>query len=370
MIKKFKIFENSLYSIFKKAEEESRISDDDENIIFKDVIGIDPEKYKYEVDQKHYGDLSLFFKKQDLEKLFDVEEGVLDFALQFTGYNDYYYEVDKSEVGYYLDKEGDILIKKLFKLLDIDKEPEPEIIYELFEVLGSKNIDIYEITTEIDYEFTAAVQHNCLETLKSLPFDLSREYSGDYDYELVFDFSDIEEYIEKNKLENINTINDLIESFNFGDFDWSSLISPWETNYEINYEGVYKAFNKEVKKVIQNLEEGMKEPEYLDPMQLDLFKDISDEVIRKALEYQPKKYNYQYDVFKNMDINDLREAKNVGGKVLGWFKSYEFQKNFIASEKNYDQKVKNYIKLRDEKIIHPAIVYEYEYLPEAEKYGL
>jgi len=371
MIKKFKIFENSLYSEFKKAEELTKTSDEDENIIFKDIIGIDQSEYKYDATQNHYGDLSLYFKKDDLQKLLEVEDGILDFALQFTGYNNYYYEVDNSEVGYYLDSEGEVLINKLFKMLDIKEKPEPENIYELFEALGSKNIEIYDITGEIEYEFTAAVKYNCSEALKTLPFDLSREYNNKhYDYELVFEFDKIEEYIEKNKLEDINTLNDLIENFSFDDFSWEVLNSPWESNYSMKFDDVYKEFNKSVKELIEKLEDGMKEPEYKDPMQLDLFKDVDEEVLRKAIEYQPITYNYQYEVFKNMSIRDLHYAKDVGGKVLGWFKSYEFQKSYIASEKDYEQKVKNYIKLRDEKIIHPAIVHEYEYLPEAEKYGL
>jgi len=371
MIKYFKIFENSLYATFKKAEEEAKISDDDEDVVFKDVIGLDPTLYTYKVEQQHYGDLSLFFKKKDLEDLFDVEEGILDFALQFTGYNDYYYEVDNSEVGYYLDKEGDFLIDKLFKMLDIKEKPDPENIYELFEALGDDNVRIYDITCEIDYQFTAAVEHNCLQALKTLPFDLSSEYGSKYNYELLFEFDKLEEYIEKNKLEDINTLGDLIEKLDISStFNWSDLNNPWETDYDMKFDDIYKEFNNIVKKLIEELEKGMKEPEYKDPMQLDLFKDIDDEVIRKALEHQPVRYNYQYEVFKKMKIKDLRNAKSVGGKILGWFKSYEFQKNYIASEKNYDKKVENYELLRDEKIIHPAIVYEYEYLPEVEKYGL
>ena len=370
MIKYFKIFENSLYATFKKAEELSKVSDDDFDVIFKDVVGIDQKEYKYDVDQKHYGDLSLFFLKMELEELLEVEEGILDFALQFTGYNDYYYEVDSSEVGYYLDKEGDFLIGKLFKMLDINEKPEPENISDLFEALGRENVDIYEITGEIDYQFSAAVEYNCSQALKTLPFDLSSEYNSKFDYELVFDFDDVEKYIEKNKLKDINNIGDLIESSDFSEFNWSGLNSPWESGYDMKFEDTYKAFNKVVKELIEKLEEGMKEPEYKDPMQLDLFKDVDDKVIKKALEHQPIKYNYQYDVFKNMNIRDLYHARNVGGKVFSWFKSYEFQKNYIASEENYDEKVKKYERLRDEKIIHPAIVYEYEYLPEVEKYGL
>lgn len=370
MIKKFKIFENSLYATFKKLEEESKMSDEDDDIIYKDIIGIDIKEYEYDVDQNHYGDLSLYFKKSKLQKLLDVEEGILDFVLQFTGYNDYIYGIDNGEVGYYLDAEGDLLIKKLFKILDINVQPDPEIIYDLFESLGTENINIYDIVIEIEDEVSSAVRYNCLQALKNLPFDLSHEYNRKYDYELLFEFDKIEEYIEKNKLEDINTLGDLIESSDFSEFNWLDLNNPWETDYKSNFDKVYRVFNKSVKELIEKLEGGMKDLEYKDPMQLDLFKDVDDEIIIKALEHQPKKYNYQYGVFNNMNIQNLYNAKRVGGKVLGWFKSYEFQKNFIASEKNYDQKVKNYIQLRDEKIIHPAIVYEYGYLPEVEKYGL
>ena len=360
MIKNFKIFENSLYSAFKKAEKNGK----EDDVAFKDIIGIDIEKYKYKVEQKHYGDLSLFFKEKDLNELLDIESGVLNFALQFTGYNNYEYDVDDSEVGYIVSDENEQLVKKLFNLLDIKIETDSENISDVFQALGDNIIDIGNITYEISCEYENAVKKNCLDALKNLPFDLSNEYDRNYDFELVFNFDDVEEYIKKHKLKDINTIGDLIKKTDFSDFDYSRLDNPWETDYKYDYKDVDKAFQKEVKQLIDKLEEGMKEPDYYDPNQLNLFQDIDDEIIKKILKHQPKKYNFQY-IFKKLDIRNLHYAQRVGGKILGWFKSYEFQKEFMK-----DEKLENYNQLKKEKIIHPAIEYEYGHLPIAAAYNL
>jgi len=379
MIKYFKIFENSLCASFKKAQKQKEDHIENDFAVFKDIIGIDIEEYKYDVEYqwasgKYYGNLSLFFKEKELGDLLDVDGGAISFASQFTGYNNYEYPSEVAEVGYHVSDENMILVKKLFNLLDIKLDLEPENITDVFSALGNEILDAQNVSYEISYELENAIEYNCLDAIKNLPFELSYTHykinNIDYDFELEFNFDDVEEYIEKNKLEDINTINDLIENSDFSEFDYEKLENAWESDYKSNFDNVDKTLEEELEKVIDALEEGMKEKEYDDPNQLNLFKDIDDEIIKKSIEHQKKKYNFQYDVFKNLNIRNLRYAQDVKGKILAWFKSYEYQKNFITSEKNYEKKTERFLKLRNEKIIHPAIEYEYDYLPEVEKYGL
>lgn len=364
MVRIFKIFENYILTKYKNAEEKfkNKDEDEDEDIIFKDLIGIDSKLYNYSVEKTKYDDLTLYFNEKDLEELMEVDDGILSFALQFKTYNDYYYEVDKEEASYYANDKGERLIKKLFKLLDIKKEVNPENISYLFNIINN-NIDIYRITAEIEIEFTNAVKYNCNKALDDLPFYLSNNYNSNYRYEVGFDFDNVEEYIKKNKLKDINTIGDLFYQCDFSSFCYEILNNPWESDYDKNFDNIHKEFNDVISELIDTLKDDEIDQIDEDPNQLKLFKDF--ESIKKE-----EKYKYQYDFFKKLNIKNLNYAKYLGGKLYWWFTSYEFQKNYISIETNNKQKIQKYEHLKNEEIINPRIENEYGYLVASDNFNL
>jgi len=376
MIKRFKIFENSLYSSLKNIEEMENnaewvwrerkyiLVDDDKEKFIKKIIG--DSEIGCGIEFNNYSDVSLHFKESDFIDLTDenIDDGSIMFALNLTNsYNQYDEYVDDDELDYmtrYLNDENINLIKKLCKLLDVKFKDNQEMLKDLFLSLGS-NLDTQDMLNEISYERTNAVEYNAESVLKKLPFTLSS--SNSLDIEVEIDIEKIGEYIDKNNLKNINTIKDLLKEIDFSDFSIEKLGNFYESDYVANFKDLDNEFEKQLEELIGILDEP--EIEYTDPNQLNLFKDSNDDIIKKSIKHQPKKYDYQPDVFTKLTMKELSYAKDVGGKVLGWFKSYEFQKNFMKGTK-----LKDYKKLKNEGILHPAIEYEYDYLEGAEKYNL
>lgn len=115
--------------------------------------------------------------------------------------------------------------------------------------------------------------------------------------------------------------------------------------------------NKEFGKQMDSLIEKMDITEkYNDPNQLKLFK-----------EDEKSEYKFDFDVFGKIKVNsnNIYKIKHVGGKLLGWIKSYVFQKDYMRGSNLSDYKF-----LEKHEIIHSKIVDECEYLDAATKYNL
>ncbi len=370
MIKRFKIFENSLYSSLKKIEDvktddnwvwkghtHELVNDEKEELIRR-IIGDDVE---CEISFPDYSDVSLHFKDYDFTDFVggDVENGSILWCLNVTNYySDYYFDIDRDELNYinsYLSGDNCKLIDKLCKLLDVDTNKD-EIISDLFLSLGG-NLDYDDMLSEISTERTRSVEAAVGAELKALPFTLS--HSNKFDIEVEIEFEKIGEYIEKNKLEGVNTLEEL-----FVEIDFSSLSYELEYDNSSNYVEDYKDLNMIVENQLEELIDKLdnSEEKFTDPNQLDLFKN-SDVEFKSPIKHI--KYEYQIDVFSKLNMEQLRYAEDIGGKVLAWFKSYEFQKNYMI-----DPDLKKYKELKSKKILNPAIEYEYEYLQEVENYNL
>jgi len=365
MISKFKIYESSLSSGLRKLERGD--IDGSDTKIFKDIVGFD-QTYKIKIEQDTYGILKIYFEREDLEDLLNAEEHSIDYVLQkyYNNYNNYDYYVDLSEIGHYVSDDNITLIKKLFNLLDIKEEVDSESIYDLFGAIGDDLVNVDDLTYELSYEFDNAIKHNCKEILEDIPFEINFSNKVGYDFELIFDFDEIDEYMKDKKIDDVKTLNEFIEKLNINEFDLSMIDNPYETNYELDLTEFDKIFKSIIEDLIEILESN-DNVEYKDPNQLDLFSDIEPELIKKS---NIKNYKYQYDFFGKLDIKNLHYAKRIKGKIYGWFKSYEFQKNYISSEKSNEGRIKRYKFLIIESILNPIIEYEYEHLIAAEKYNL
>ena len=313
-------------------------------------IGLDEKDYKIDFftnyrgqDPEYYDDkLKLFMKAQKLDDILDKEEGIINYILKLDAYyNDYDFYVDKSELDYignYLPKETITEIKKFANLfnfsLKLDEDGDIEIgeIYKLFKYLGLKS-NLEDFRNEISNENTRAVEKLARYLIKSLPFNLSFEYTGNFDIELEFNYKDIIDYMKENKLE-VYSIKELLENISeFNDF-----------SYEIEYNGEkdeylegFKDLIKEVDNVIENY---IISPDDIFPKliaidNLKAFQENFDKAI----------FNYNYDVsidYNSKRLDLFRLAKHYKGKILQWFISPEFEKKLKeekseAEFENYEQ---------------------------------
>lgn len=395
MIKTFKIFEKSLYSSLKKVDD---IEDDGKyNYTWSDytyekkeeylkkVLAID--KIEYGITFPTYSDFSLHFKNSDFKELVNenIDDNIFSWCQNvISTYGDYDYEVDQDEIYYlqnYMNDKNKKTLKRIGELLDIkvdfDKHQDGPSPGNLIYALGDY-IDYQEFQWEISYERESAVKQNVEEELEKLPFDITYSNKGNYDIEVEIKLDRLGEYLEKRneelgelaKRDKIKTFEDLVKSVDFSGFEYSSLENAYETDYEYSWDDLEKSIQNQFDEVLDILEDIEPETEYKDPKQLSLFQDVDDELLKKALKHQPKRYHFDYDFFSKINIDKISDAKKVGGKILGWFKSYEFQHNYITNDDFGKNQLEKYRFLIEKDIIHPVIEDEFEYLEGAKKFNL
>jgi hypothetical protein len=355
MIKNFKIFENSIYSSLKYLLENDDISEEK----IDKIVGFNSKNYSLIV--LNNDDFTLSFKESFLDDFVNVEDGVFRYYLQiYSYYGNYEYSIDESELEYlnhYLDDNNIELLNKLSELLksDIDDSNDVSI---LILALG-KNIDTDYILYEIGYANEQVVKEEVNNALKKLPFDISYSHGSSWDIDIDLSIGKIVEYIDKNKLEDINTVAEFIKSVDYSDFSYD-VENVWESEIKPDYKEVNKKLKVELENVIEDLEESSKLTKP-DPNQLSLFGDFKD---------VEAKYNFNSEIFSKLSIDDLSYAKDVGGKLLAWFKSYIFQKKYMNDSNKNDNKLYKYKKLKEEGILNPDIDDEYGYIESVEKYNL
>lgn len=372
MIKYFKTFENNINDIYKDIVDDYKKDD------IKKFVGFDF-PYEFEIDEstfnKNDANFTIYLKDEDFSDFVNIEDGTLKFTLSLNNYgNNYYYDVDISEIDYlhyYLNEDSEELLKEVIKYFDVNVGSsyiDYENLSYFFEFLDKteffdKDLILYEISIQI----TNAVEKNAKDILKRLPFNVSIEYSPKWDLEFNFNIYDMLDYIEEKKLKDINSISDFIENVDFSDWsDWSTI----ETNYtEFNYEFDYKDLNSEFKKQIEKIisEFGENTTNFVDPNQLNLFTGEEEKTTKKS-----KNYTFEYKIFKNFPFNNsfIYKAKVLGGKILAWYFTYEFQKNFISKEKKEEDKLKKYKGIESENMLHPDIVKEYEHLKSSSVFNI
>ena len=292
------------------------------------LIGIDKDEYK--IAEDYYNDyeitkdgFTILIKSSELEYLMDVDEGNIKEIIHITDYySQYEFYVDDSELDYlhyYITSEIAEKIKKLakilgYKLVNIE-ETEGEI-KKFFDYIGlSKEMEDFK--SEISMENERAVEAAVRDLLKNVPFKLSVEYTGDFDLELEFEFTEMIEYMKKHKL-NVKTIKEFLENiYEADEFSMSKLEN--ETKQE--FIGDFKDLNTEAYNVVDK---------YLiapDEIFIRLIECGNLELFKKKIKLA--NFGFIYDITINYDKKRLTLfdiAKHYKGAVLEWFKSNEFEK--------------------------------------------
>jgi len=348
MIKKFYLFENSLYSDLNNVNNEEEL---------KKIIGLDPYNYELTIDNDRKS-FELSVKEKFIEDFLNLEDGIFRFIFSVTcpsGYYDFY--VDDSELDWisrYLTNENLHKLKKVGKFLDLNDIAEDERLYDVFSILGRDLIDYNDIICEISAAKEIVVKNGVNKVLKELPIEFENSYTGNWGIDIIFNIEKIGEYIEENNLEDINTVSDFLENVDFSDLNYE-LENTWESEFDTDYTDTNKEFSKAIDELIEKM--NIPEEKYNDPNQLKLFNDKFDK----------SEYKFDFDFFSkiSVDNNNIYKSKHLGGKLFAWFKSYVFQKNYM---KKPDLKKYNFLKSHE--IIHPKIKDEYEYLDSANKYNI
>jgi hypothetical protein len=287
-------------------------------------IGIDDDDYQLDFFDGYYSnnkeEFKLFVEESTLTDLLNIENGAIDFFMQFQDYNNYEYNVNDDELNYlhcYLDENSSNKIKTLAKAfkykLKINKHGyEEDTINDFLTYLGLIDFE-KDILIEISYEKERCVTKEAKRIIESLPFEISYEYNNKFNYELIFNIDTIFKYIEENKLDNIKTIKDFLENIS------ESSELTYEVEYQSDGDADYKNLNKSIG---EELDKFINSPDEVFPyiIMVDSLSAIKKN-IKLAL------FDYHYEIRFNYDEkkgNLFELAIEVNGKIYDWFKSDEF----------------------------------------------
>lgn len=311
--------------------------------------------------------LSIWLKSSELEKLMNVENGIIKYLFYVASdYGRYEYYIEDDELNYldnYLTEDSFKAIQDLAKVFDyeIDVKERGEI-KKMFDYL-ELNDELDTFKNEIRMENKRAIQEAAKKLIyKTLPFKLENQQNYTYnnkenyfDLIIIFDYITIIEYIKKHKLE-INSIKELFENI----YESNDFCYDFEYTMKDEFIGDFSELNIEVYNSAQNLEIS---PEKIFPIwikndNIDLFKKYLELADFISSSYVFINYNRKY-----LNLFDI--AKNYNGKILEWFKTYDFQKKLID-----ENDIFMYKSLIKSDIINPDIKDEFEYLIAAKDFNL
>jgi hypothetical protein len=301
-------------------------------------------------------EFQLSFKEKFIVDELYLYDGAISRAL-FVGSYGWEHYVDENEIEYingYFSDENKNSTKKLIKILDLNINNLNDIGDVFFALDGIINIS--DIIDEISEAESDAIIKYVKELFKKLPINISNAYYSEYDIDIEFNVNDIGEYIDKYNLKDIDTVADFLRSLDFGGFGYD-MENISEYPDEIDFSQIQKKIQEELEKVIDLFEEYDIFVPKDDINQMSLFKDAD-------IEKNPK-YKLPYDIFSKLDFNNINYAKNIGGRILAWFKSYTFQKEYMK-----DPSLEKYENLIENDILNPKIEDEYEYLKGIEDFNL
>lgn len=354
MIKSFYVFENTLYSNL-TAIGSDFINKDEE---LEKIIGFKPKDYNLTVYSRG-NDFQLSFREEFIADVLNLYRGDISHAL-FIGSYGWEHNVDESEINYiniYFSDENKKTVKLLINLLDanitLNESEWGEEIGMIFSTLDGI-INVSDIINEISEAESDAIINHVKHEFEKLPIDISIAYSSVYDIDIEFNVNDIGEYIDENNLQDIDTVADFLRSLDFSEFG-EDMENVSEYRDEMDFSKIQKKIQEELEKVIDLFEEYyISVPKDDDPK---LFKD-------NEIEKNPK-YKLPYGIFSKLDFNNIEYAKNIGGRVLAWYKSYIFQKQYMK-----DPSLEKYENLINNDILNPKIEEEYGYLKGIEDFNL
>jgi hypothetical protein len=362
MIVNFKIFENSLYTPLKKL-----LDDDNEEINDNDlekIIGFKSKYFDLEIDNDN--NFTLYLDEEFFCDFVNVENGIFTYLEGVQSDYGYEHYVDESEIEYinnYLNDDNIKLIEKICKLLDIENTDEN--VRLLLYALGD-SIEPNEFIWEISYANGEVIKKEAYKAIKDLPFSYSRAYSyrktygkKNFDFEIELNINDIVEYINKHNLKDIETVSDFLYNVDYSYFSYE-IENVWESEFDPDYTELNKIAETKLDNIIEDLEEFTSMPQR-DHNQLTLFdKDVLDNM--------EAEYILKSDLFSKLKIDNVESAKQLGGKLLAWFKSYFFQKKYM--EEGEGEKLYKYKKLKELGILNSIIDDEYGHLESAVKFNL
>jgi len=317
-----------------------------------------PTKYSYSDDGPMYipdfddKGVTIYTNSSILEKLMDIEGGIIYYLLQFSAsYNNYEYDVEDDELNYINNYLSDDIINKIKKLSDIfsyklDLE-EGEEIRKFFEYLGL-NDELENFKTEISYENERGVSKAANALLESLPFNVNTEYKDDFNLELYFEYDTIIEYMKKHNMK-VENIKDFLENI----YEASDFSYDFEYEMKQEYMGDFEDLKKEIDKVVQK---------YIDSPD-DIFPKLIEcdnlELFRNKFELSIFDYSYSYwnnGKRKQGDLFDM--ARDYNGKILQWYSTAEFKEKVKEKVDSvyYDELIKK--------------IEDYEALEMSKKYNL
>jgi hypothetical protein len=304
-------------------------------------IGLDEDDYEldYEYErfssEKHpvfYKDkLEFNFKLSELEKLMDVDYGVIDWMMRLIGYGSdgYHSEVDDNELNYlfgYLNDDNKELIKKFADFYDYNKDiTKKGKIRKLFNKLGlDKYLDSFK--SEIENANSIAVDNSIKDLIRSLPFNISY-HNGEFNIEIEFKYTKLIKYLEDNE-SKVKTIKELFENIPNSD----------EFSYEINEYEIdnidYTSLNTEVYNDV------IKFINFPDEIFPNLIKANNLDLIQNKIDLAMFSYYYHLDPYKPERYNLFQIANQHDNSVLEWFRTEEFEK--IIIERDEDSEIEAY----------------------------
>jgi len=334
------------------------------------VINSDKEyQYPYESNPTYDDEgFTLIINSKVLEDLFDIEHNSLQFSLQFGHYNSYEYDVDKSELEYlglYTKKEVNSKIVKLARLFGFKSKINPSDqgkIVEIFEYLDLTD-DLETFQGEMSMAHERAVEEAAGDALKKLPFNINDNSNSDsdrqkYNIELIFEYKTIIEYMKKYKLE-VKTIKEFLSNISDADELRPETIEYEDSYSYINYDDLSKSIDDTVDKYLDDPDKIF--PIWIEKDNLDMFKK-NEHIYLKFSEYDLV-YDFWF-ISNRKRENLLVMAKLYNGKILEWFKTYDFQKKLIMNDMD------NYKVIKNSGILNSKIENEFSYIVDVDKFNI
>lgn len=308
--------------------------------------------------------VTITMEDRDLEEVLNCEQGLLSYCDQVASYySNYEWYFDESEYDYIerqIDDDNTEKLKKLAKIIDyelkLDKKGKIDDgeIYKLYNYIGLTH-DLEEIKWDISVVKSRAIQVSAQNMIDKLPFHRTRAGSGEDEKELTFYYKDMIEYINEKKLKEIYTFKDLIETI--------GRLTHLDYDFEYDYaqfEGEYTDLNRHID---QNIDEYIDEPQ-------NIFGYAAASGNLELVEFGREKelLDINEKVYVTTKKNNRKEWYYIfaiaTGDVLEYFKSYDFQKQYIDSG---DEKY-NFDILKKCNVLNEKIADEYGF-DEAEAMG-
>jgi len=337
--------------------------DEDEAIINSEKNYHYPYEKEFSYDEKGF---TLIINIEVLENLLDIENGSISSILQLTrDNNNYEFYVDKEELDYlgnYTKKETNDKIIELSKLFYFDDNIDPTEqgkIADLFKYLDLTD-DLETFESEISMAHERAVEIAAKKALEKMPFNINDNTNHDsdtkkYQIELVFEYKTMIKYMIKYKL-NVKTIKEFLSNiYDSDDLRYETI--EYEDSYShLNFDNLKNSIDDVVSKYVDSPDDIF--PIWIKTDNLEMF---------KKMEKKYAFYDYDYDIwfkYYRKHINLLEIAKLYNGKILEWFKTYEFQKYLIENDNE------NYKLIMKSNILNPEIINEYSYIVNVDKFNM